>query len=68
MVPSRLFHDAVALDAIQFPKLRKLEALAKRYVANHVPIRDSRPIALLGYPKGHRIELETRAYERHTNA
>jgi hypothetical protein len=30
MVPSRLFHDAVVLDAIQFPKLRKLEALAKR--------------------------------------
>jgi hypothetical protein len=29
MVPGRLFHDAVVLDAIQFPKLHKLEALAK---------------------------------------
>jgi hypothetical protein len=28
MVPS-LFHETVALDAVQFPKLRKLEALAE---------------------------------------
>jgi len=28
MIPS-LFHETVAFDAVQFPKLRKLEALAE---------------------------------------
>ena len=30
MVPTRLFHDTVALDAVQFLTLRKLEVLARR--------------------------------------
>jgi hypothetical protein len=39
MVPRQLFHEAVASDAIQFPKLRKLGVLAKAdLVANHDPI------------------------------
>jgi hypothetical protein len=29
MVPTRLFHEAVALDAVQFLTLRKLEVLAR---------------------------------------
>jgi hypothetical protein len=37
MVPNRLFHEAVALDAIQFLKLRKLKCRL-RYSANHDPI------------------------------
>src|ERR1700731_2980473 len=28
--------------------------------ANHGPIRDSRPIAVLGYARGHRVHLEAR--------
>jgi hypothetical protein len=34
----RLFHEAVVLDAVQFPKLRKLEALAETELPTHDPI------------------------------
>ena len=34
-------------------------------VGNHGPIRGSWPIALLGYPKGHRVGCETRCAKHH---
>ena len=48
--------------AIRFPKLASLTVCK---IGNHGPIGDSWPIALLGYPRGHRVFIETECV-RHT--
>jgi hypothetical protein len=50
------FMTRSVVDAI---RLLKLASKAGRQSANHGPIGDSRPIAFLGYPEGHRVETET---------
>src|ERR1039458_3192421 len=61
LVPTRRFHEAAVLDAIRLRSYAS-EALAKS--ANQDPMLDSRPTAFLGYPRGHRIDPETRLTRR----
>jgi hypothetical protein len=44
---------------LRLVKLRKQGCWLQITFANHDPMRDSRPIALLGCARGHRIEMET---------
>jgi hypothetical protein len=50
MVASRVFHKAVASDAIQFPKPRKLGVLAKAKLPTIILCETRGRIALFGYP------------------
>ena len=49
---------------LEFPETDKRERAAK--VGNHGPIRDSRPIAFLDCPRGHRVIVETRCRKLHS--
>jgi len=57
IIPTWWFHATVALDA---SRLRSYASQAVGLNANHHPIWGSRPMAFCGYPRGHRIDPETR--------
>src|ERR1022692_3777347 len=59
LVPTRRFHEVSGARRRSAPKLRKLSVGLS---ANQDPMRGSRPIAFLGYPRGHRIDPETRCW------
>jgi hypothetical protein len=54
-VPFLWFHLTV-VTALFVSETRKLDGCK---IGNHGPIGDSWPIALLGYPRGHRVFIET---------
>src|ERR1022692_1890385 len=59
LVPTRWFHEVSGARRRSVPKLRKLSVGLS---ANQDPMRGSRPIAFFGYPRGHRIDPETRCW------
>src|ERR1035441_7420485 len=59
LCPTRWFHEVSGARRRSVPKLRKLSVGLS---ANQDPMRGSRPIAFLGYPRGHRIDPETRCW------
>ena len=54
LVPGEWFHAAVPT-----PFVAKLRKPTVGLSANHHPMGGSRPMAFLGYPRGHRIDPET---------
>src|SRR5713101_6570640 len=59
LVPTRRFHEVSGARRRSVPKLRKLSVGLS---ANQDPLSGSRSTPFLGYPRGHRIDPETRCW------